>query len=393
MRWIVVFLTLIAFTPIAISADEMPVGQYNLPGKPPYLVGHYMLWYSAPWGHVDSVRDATDKKWSHWKWKGGQVDHQPENKLPNGQRDIASVLYPLIGVYDSGSRAVMRYHLATMKAAGISAVTLIWYGEGSTTDGRVPMFLDEAQKLDMRVAICYEEKTNFPTYRFPKDRDDVLKSAKEDLRYIVTKYGPHPAYLKRNGLPVIAQFNSTGASELGPHKLTPDEFSEIFDSLPTKVCYIRQNMSEMYHPLIKGAYVWWDQSDWPHRFADQCVGLEKQGKLEFFMSMVCPGFNDTGVWGWGPGPRVSRGYGLDVLKWTTDQALYGNPELVQLVTWNDFNESTCFEPTVQHKFEYIDALEKWWGEKTGRAVDLKDNREPFEEYKRTCSPEERGELP
>ncbi len=97
--------------------------------------------------------------------------------------------------------------------------------------------------------------------------------------------------------------------------------------------------------------------------------------------------------GRGGGPRKSRGYGLDVLKWTTDQALDGNPELVQLVTWNDFNESTCFEPTVDHGYQFVDALEKWWGEKTGRAVNLRDNRAAFEEYKRRCSDIERAEIP
>ena len=117
------------------------------------------------------------------------------------------------------------------------------------------------------------------------------------------------------------------------------------------------------------------------------------GKLDFFMSMVCPGFDDTGVWGWGGGPRKSKGYGLDVLKWTTDQALDHDPELVQLVTWNDFNEATCFEPTVEHGYQFLDALETWWGKRTGRPVDLQDNRAPFETYKKECSDVERRELP
>jgi hypothetical protein len=64
-----------------------------------------------------------------------------------------------------------------------------------------------------------------------------------------------------------------------------------------------------------------------------------------------------------------------------------------LVTWNDFNESTCFEPTVQHGFAFLDALEQGWGEKTGRPVNLADNREPLEQYQRDCSDPERAEIP
>jgi glycoprotein endo-alpha-1,2-mannosidase len=379
----------------AADATTQPApGQYNLPGHPPYLLAHFMQWYSAPWSTIEgSMVDRTAKDWSHWQWKGGNVDHHPDNKSADGRRDIASVLYPLIGPYDSGSRAVIRYHLATMKAAGISAVTSIWYGPGSNTDKRFPMLLDEADKLGMRAAICYEEKLNFPTYRHPKDRDEVVRNATSDLTYIVQTYGGHPAYLKRNGLPVIQQFNASGAGELGPHKLTPDEFRDVFDHLPGKVVYVRQNLLEMYHPPIAGAYVWWDQSDWPKKFSARAATLRDQGKLDFFMTMVCPGFNDTGVWGWGPGPRVSKGYGIDVLRHTEEQALDHGPELVQCVTWNDFNEATCFEPTVEHGFDFVNELERWWGEKTGRPVDWYDNRAAFEQYKRECSDAERAEIP
>src|SRR5205823_4147416 len=121
--------------------------------------------------------------------------------------------------------------------------------------------------------------------------------------------------------------------------------------------------------------------------------LRDEGRLDFFMTMVCPGFNDTGVWGWGGGPRVSKGYGLDVLHTTFDQALDGSPELVQLVTFNDFTEGTCFEPTTQYGFQFLDALEKWWGDKTGRPVNLEDNRAAFKEYLKECSDVERAEVP
>ena len=64
-----------------------------------------------------------------------------------------------------------------------------------------------------------------------------------------------------------------------------------------------------------------------------------------------------------------------------------------MVTWNDFNESTCFEPTVEHGYQYLDEVERWWGEKTGRPVNLEDNRAPFAEYRKACSPTERAEIP
>jgi len=377
---------------IAVEAPSA-VGQYNLPGKPPYLLAHYMQWYSTPWSATNGTSvDRTAPIWSHWKWDGGEAHHDPAQKLPDGRRNIASIIYPLIGVYDSSSPAVLHYHLATLKAAGVSGVTTIWYGPGSDTDKRLPLMLDEAEKLQMKVAICYEEKLNFAGYRHPKTRADIVKSCTADMAYIIEKYANHPAYLRRNGLPVVEQFNGFGKSEIGEHQLSPDEFKQVFAALPTKLAYIRQNLDKSYHPLIPGAYVWCELKDWPKQFAGYSAELREKGQLEFFMAMVCPGFDDTGVWGWGAGPR-KKGYGMNVLKKTMDQALDHDPELVQLVTWNDFNEATCFEPTTQYGYQSIDALEQWWGQKTGRAVDLKDNRRPFEEYRKSCSEAERAEIP
>jgi hypothetical protein len=51
------------------------------------------------------------------------------------------------------------------------------------------------------------------------------------------------------------------------------------------------------------------------------------------------------------------------------------------------------EPTRDNGYWYLDAIETWWGARTGRPVDLEDNRRPFLDYVGACSPEERDELP
>jgi hypothetical protein len=371
------------------------VGQYNLPGTAPYLVAHYMMWFSTPWSVTNqSSLDRTSMKWSHWTWNGGGPHHDPENKLPNGRRDIASILYPLIGPYDSGSRNVLRYDLETMKACGVSAVSAIWYGPGSNTDSRFPALLDEAQKLHMRAYICYEQDINFPGYRHPVDREQFVINSTGDLSYIATRYGKHPAYLRRNNLPIIQMFNSYGTDPtVGNKSLTPNEWRTVFSKLPSRIEFMRQNLDPACHPPIPAAYVWWVWGDWPEQFTEQAAALRDHGRLDFFMSMVCPGFNDTGVWGWGAGPRLSDGYGIKILNQTTQLALRNDPELVEMVTWNDFNEGTCFEPTVQHGSEYLQALAKWWHKNTGQQIHPDQIPVAFERYKQECSAQERAEIP
>ena len=71
----------------------------------PVLLAHYMPWYTA--------KPFSD----HWGWHWTMNHFDPEEQT-DGQRDIASKYYPVIGPYDSGDPHVLEYHLLLMKLAG-----------------------------------------------------------------------------------------------------------------------------------------------------------------------------------------------------------------------------------------------------------------------------------
>ncbi|MCC6579784.1 MAG: hypothetical protein IT440_05035 [Phycisphaeraceae bacterium] len=391
-RLLGVLTILTVLTGCRFADEDAPTTQtsspWNLDGPTPHLIAHYVPWFTTQ----KSETDATFT-WDHWQWQGPGPTHDPNLAGPRGRRDIASVVCPLIGPYASWSPRVVKYHLATAKAAGIQAMLVLWYGPGNDLDARIPMILDVARETGTKIAICYEEKINWPGYRNPESREDIVKNATADLQYILDRYAGHAAYLRRNGQPFICQFNYWGAGELGPNNILPDEWTEIFARLSQPVVYARQNFDEMYHPRIAGAYVWWTDDDWPRRFAQLAHDLIPQQKLVFAMTMICPGFDDAGVWGWGNGPRKSKEYGMPVLQRTCAEALIGSPELIQIVTWNDFNEGTAVEPSLEYGYQWLDAIEQWLGKTQGRPVNLDDNRDPLREYLRTCSELEKQMLP
>jgi hypothetical protein len=337
------------------------------------MAAHYLPWFGT-------TRDGT-ARWSHWRWDQEGHQSDPAQVRPDGKRQIASRYYPLIGPYDSADPSVIRYHFATMKAAGIEIVLALWYGPGSDTDAVVPLLLEEAQRQGMKLAICYEEKLNFPPYRKPEFRGNVVESATADLRYLVQKYGSHPAYLHHAGETVIMQFNSVGACEIGPAYLTPTEWRRVLGAVAEKVLYVRQDLDLAFNPPLAGAYVWLEPAGSGRAaFAQAANQARSAGRLRMFMSSIYPGFDDSGVNGWGAGPRVTVRNGLDVLEGTMRDATAGSPDIVQIVTWNDFNEGTNVEPSVEEGFAYLDAIETWYGEATGRRVDLQDNRIPLQQY-------------
>lgn len=363
----------------AESTSPPTAGTYNLSGEGPHLIAHFLPWFEV------APADAPEApNWRHWRWDGPGTKRDPNKILPNGQRDLATAYYPLIGPYSSHDRAVFRYHLETAKAIGVSAFLVLWYGPGTeNSDLHLPMMLDEAEAADMRIAICYEEKLNWPPYRKPQSRQNILDGFEADLRYLLDNYAQHPAYLRRNGKPFIAQFNYWGEDDLGPRQIQPGEFSKVFDRLSEEIYFCRQNIdhTEM-HPLIPSAYMWIKPDPaWIHDyavFAGRAEALYTAGHLDFFMGFISPGFDDRGVSGWGSGePRVLERNGLDVLRQTMALSTIGDPELIQIATWNDWQEGTAVEPSREHRFEYVDAIEMWWGRVSGRPVNTADNHKPL----------------
>ncbi|MBV9463397.1 MAG: hypothetical protein JO317_04125, partial [Verrucomicrobiae bacterium] len=273
------------------KAPGSSASHWNLDGSEPHLVAHYMPWYEVrppaetswwPW----STRTPDVRTWRHWKWEDGGPVRDPEHRRADGRRDIASVQYPLIGPYDSRSREVIRYHLLTAKAAGIQAFLVDWYGPGSFEDKPMRILLDEAEDCGMKIAVCYEEKIHFPQSFGPSSRPEAVEREIKDLRYILDEYGDSAAYLTRDGLPFIMQFNSVGQSPIGAAYLNPQETRQVMEALRGRMVFARQNLDEPYHPPVPGSFHWWSP-DQPEiaRYTERCRNLRQAGRLQFFMSM------------------------------------------------------------------------------------------------------------
>ena len=77
------------------------------------------------------------------------------------------------------------------------------------------------------------------------------------------------------------------------------------------------------------------------------------------MGCVCPGFNDTPVWGWGNGPRVApHENGIRYNKmW--ELSIEYDLDIVQILTRNDWNEGSQIEPGDTYGFDYLISTKKY----------------------------------
>src|ERR1700722_4481607 len=92
-------------------------------GGPKTVMVHYMPWFqsqpfSGSWG---------------WHWTMNHFNPNVINPT-NGEQEIASWYYPLIGPYDSADPAVLEYHVLLMKLAGIDGAIVDWYGTDNFND-------------------------------------------------------------------------------------------------------------------------------------------------------------------------------------------------------------------------------------------------------------------
>lgn len=342
MKNLFFFLTFLTLFPIS-GADLPPVK----------LLGHYMQWFHF------RQENGTSRRF-HWEHLGPGKTHNPDLFDSNRTHDIYSVLYPRIGVYDSLDPAVIDYHILSAKTTGISVFCVDWYGP----DRQFELLLDRAEALDFQAAVCYEEKTCFPDWARNRagiqNREDAIALAVKEFRYLKTLFLRN-GYYKRAGKPVVMVFGFVyprpkGWGENGEEwRFTPAEWRRI---LKESGCENVELLLQQFRYQEAGfnSFLWRH----PGEFYPKGEALVKDKKIGFYVGTISPGFDDRGTNGWGQGGRTDPNLGLETLNEYLAFADQSSCDTFQVVTWNDFAEGTCVEPTFQYGQLYLERLGQWY---------------------------------
>jgi acid phosphatase type 7 len=121
---------------------------------------------------------------------------------------------PSLGLYDSGSAAVIERHLRNLEWGGIEVGISSWGGAGTTTDARLPTILSttNAAGSPVRWTVYYQQESQ---------GEPSLSKVRADLAYIRDRYASHSAYFRVSGRFVV--FVSGGQ---GDSCATADRWSE-----------------------------------------------------------------------------------------------------------------------------------------------------------------------
>jgi hypothetical protein len=140
-------------------ARTAPPGLANLRRRYPDLARHFVFeyypWYGGP------------PEYEHWTY----LDRHPP-------LDLSTRYFPKLGPYDVRSVAALEQHARWIQDAGVGAVALSWWGQGSWQDRAVSLILDVLSAHDLKATFALE----------PYADDRALHYA-DDILYLLREYG------------------------------------------------------------------------------------------------------------------------------------------------------------------------------------------------------------
>ena len=326
------------------------------------MMVHYMPWfvsqpYSGSWG---------------WHWTMNHFNPNLVNTT-NGEQEIASWYYPLIGPYDSADPAVLEYHVLLMKLAGIDGVVVDWYGMDNFDDyavnnTRTLDLFNYTRKAGLKFSLCYEDATiqqeingGFIT------AGGAIAHAQQTMLYAQTNFFNDPSFLRWETLPVLLNFgpqyftnSSDWISNFSVLNVTnqpafftkdnrlPSAGTGAFDWPPMSLS--QTNAQSPTEPVLNDAVM----NGYLAAF-DQTAGT-----WPAFVSSAFPRFHDIYAQA---GVEPSFGYLDDqngaTFRETLTRAMTDASTYIQVVTWNDFGEGTIVEPTVQYGYRDLGVIQNF----------------------------------
>jgi hypothetical protein len=322
-------------------------------------------------------------------------DRNPNIIQSNGERQIASNYYPLIGPYDSTDPYVIEYQMLLMKVSGIAGPIVDWYGvEGSNGDEASLLtasndIVAATQTYGLQVGITLEDRFSTSTSEVTANIN-YLSQPEQQNNY-------HP-YFSQSNFMKLPNSTTPVITEFGPITYTQSsQWTTIMSGVTVKpaIVPLEYKASDVNSPGASSPAV--GEMGWISDTVGQSnyLALQKSflaseaGKFSDSLGVAFPGYNDyyaQGDDGTGAGFVIpesdSNGTTLNE---TLDQAQTYSANIplgIQIATWNDYGEGTQVEPTVQDGFTDLEAIQKFTGVPYGLSqlelvYDLYEAREEF----------------
>lgn len=291
---------------------------------------HYMPWFGS--------KDISGN-WHHWGEEADMI-------LTDGKRKIPTVYYPLIDLYDSNDEDYLEYSFLCMKLAGLDGVFIDYYTNTELFDfpfnlERTLSAIDMCEKIGLNYAVVYEDWTlNSAEENGLGNQIDLFRN---NIDYLESNIFNRPNYVHYQDKPLFMIF--------GPQsKLTGEEWrSVIKDNL--SFAGVIWMVDETISSYFDGVMSWTGDSDGAANELSNC-----QENYNLCIAGAMPGF-ETLREGWPvTDPRDGENF-REGLQFAKDK----NPTFLQIPTWNDWEEGTIIEPSLEFGYSRLETLQNFLG--------------------------------
>jgi hypothetical protein len=252
--------------------------------------------------------------------------------------------YPLLGRYTSDDPAVLRQHVRWAKQAGIDGFIVSWK-DTPTNDRRLSLLMQVAHSENFRLAMIYQG-LDFDRVPLPVDR------VAADLRYFDTTYAQDPVFARLGGK-ALTIWSGTWA-------YSHDDVARVVAPVHDSMLVLNTEKSlKGYQRLADvtdgDAYYWSSvnpatNANYAGKLTELSRAIHADGK--YWIAPFAPGFDARKV---GGSMTVERRDGA-TLRTEYGTALASSPDLLGLISWNEFSENSYVEPSVKYGRRYLDVL-------------------------------------
>ena len=255
--------------------------------------------------------------------------------------------YPLAGRYSSSDTAVMRQQIDEAKEAGIRGFIVSWKNSTSLDqplDQRLQALVDIADEKDFKLAIIYEG-LDFDRNPLP------IETVRDDLTYFANHYADDRAF-DLYPKPIVIWG--------GTWEFTTSEIRSVTERLRSKLLILASEKSVDAYTrvarLVDGDAYYWSSVN-PDTFPDYQGKLDAMGGAVhshrgLWIAPAAPGFDATDV---GGTTVVDRKDG-ETLRIEYEAALKSDPDMIGLISWNEYSENSHIEPSRSYGYRYLEVL-------------------------------------
>ena len=271
---------------------------------------------------------------------------------------------PAGGYYNSDDPAAIARHVNQAKQAGVDGFLSSWWGPGSFTDRNLEPLLSLAAAESFKVMINFELlTTDADGNTVPREKTEIIAW----LKYAITKYGNHPAYMRLDGKPVFVMWashtvpastwreileilRSTGREAALIAEFTSPwpklDILDVFAGLHTYNVVNFVDSIEKVPTDLAGVY------SKTRRVVHNFPLLMDHPEPRIWAATVQPGYDDHLI----PGrttPILDRANG-EFYRATFDVATDSGPDWLFITSWNEWWEHTYIEPSRKYGRTYLE---------------------------------------